>query len=345
MADPGPLLDRWNYYCDDTQIKTIEQILQTYVEGDAPALCSACFLVADRYETAFAKAYGSTDLHEGKPTTLDLLHWIASLTKLSTAVATLIAVEKGLVTLDENVRDIVPELADLEVLEGFEDDGRPRFRKCTASISLRYVGKKTNAFTGSLDGCRYPLIFEPGKGWSYGSGMDWAGRTIKITRPDLEADKVELLWRDRDGTLAKKHFPFGPAPNCCGGVGLFSTPNDQLKLLASLLRNEESDPIHFKQVLSGAKRAHISQTWPEGAKGEFGLSSAINKENFPERRAANSAGWQSMPSIHAWLDRTSGLAGLFTTQVLPPGDATIIKTFCALEEVVYHSRSTKVELR
>ena len=68
---------------------------------------------------------------------MDSFFWIASLTKLSTAVATMIAVEKGLVTLDQNVRDLVPELADLDVLEGFDDDGTPRLRKTIAPISLR----------------------------------------------------------------------------------------------------------------------------------------------------------------------------------------------------------------
>ena len=88
-------------------------------------------------EILYSGAYGSRDLARSQPVTMDTFYWIASLTKLSTAVATLIAVDKGLVTLDQNVRAIVPELADLDVLEGFDDDGKPLLRKCTAPISLR----------------------------------------------------------------------------------------------------------------------------------------------------------------------------------------------------------------
>lgn len=70
--------------------------------------------------------------------TVDSVFWLASLSKLSTAVAALIAVDQGLVTLDEDVRDLVPELADLDVLQGFDDnDGTPLLRKCTAPITLR----------------------------------------------------------------------------------------------------------------------------------------------------------------------------------------------------------------
>jgi hypothetical protein len=68
--------------------------------------------------------------------------WIASLTKLVTAIACMVAVEQGLVTLDENVRDIVPELKNIEVLLGFEDGPEPRkpiTKKVDAPISLRFV--------------------------------------------------------------------------------------------------------------------------------------------------------------------------------------------------------------
>jgi CubicO group peptidase (beta-lactamase class C family) len=87
--------------------------------------------------TLYSAAYGSRDLAQTQPNTLDSLFWMGSLTKLHTAVAVMIAVARGLVTLDQNVREIVPELAELDVIEGFDDDGTPRLRKCTAPISLR----------------------------------------------------------------------------------------------------------------------------------------------------------------------------------------------------------------
>jgi len=54
----------------------------------------------------------------------------------------MIAVEQGLVTLDENVRDIVPELKDIEGLLGFEDgpkSRKPITKKVDAPMSLRLV--------------------------------------------------------------------------------------------------------------------------------------------------------------------------------------------------------------
>jgi CubicO group peptidase (beta-lactamase class C family) len=66
--------------------------------------------------------------------------WIASLTKLVTAIACMIAVEQGLITLDENVREIVPELGEVEVLIGFEEGEAPRkpiTKRVDSPISLR----------------------------------------------------------------------------------------------------------------------------------------------------------------------------------------------------------------
>jgi CubicO group peptidase (beta-lactamase class C family) len=93
-------------------------------------------------ETLYSKSFGQRtfDTTEDDSLLTDSLLWIASLTKLVTSVACMVAVEKGLVTLDENVREIVPELEDLELLVGFEEGVTPRkpiLKKVTAPISLR----------------------------------------------------------------------------------------------------------------------------------------------------------------------------------------------------------------
>ncbi|KAH8164921.1 hypothetical protein CIB48_g3325 [Xylaria polymorpha] len=375
------------YLLKALQMDSLDQILKAQVDGESPVLHNACYLVVSN--DVYSKAHGSADLARTKPISLDSLHWIASLTKLSTAVATLIAVDQGLVTLDDDVRKIVPELAELDVLEGFDDDGKPRLRPCTAPISLRsgfcydqhheglkrwasYVGKKETTFTGSMEGYRYPLVFEPGQGWAYGSGMDWAGRTIEVvakqdlesfmktniwtplgmrsttfrpwTRPDLEASLVELAWRNPDGALVKGKNPFGPAVDCCGGVGLFSTPHDhdQAPVQPATGRRRHLKQRGDRRIATPADRGFVALL---GSQGDFGLSSSINATGFPGRRAANSANWQGMPGVHAWLDRATGLAGVFTTQLLPPGDKVVTDTFCALEEAVYKGTDRGIKLR
>ena len=93
-------------------------------------------------ETLYAKAFGNRtfDSSEDAPLQTDSTLSIYSLTKLVTSVASMIAVEQGLITLDENVRDIVPELNNLDLLVGFEDGESPRkpiLQKVTTPITLR----------------------------------------------------------------------------------------------------------------------------------------------------------------------------------------------------------------
>lgn len=72
---------------------------------------------------------------------MESVPWIASLTKLFAAVAYIIMIEQNLVGLDDNVRDIVPELKTLGLILGFAESAkRPRkpiLEEVTAPITLR----------------------------------------------------------------------------------------------------------------------------------------------------------------------------------------------------------------
>ncbi len=55
-----------------------------------------------------------------------------------TAIAALQCVERGQFTLDEDVTRLLPELKDLDILKGFEDEtGKPILVKATKKINLR----------------------------------------------------------------------------------------------------------------------------------------------------------------------------------------------------------------
>ena len=74
---------------------------------------------------------------------MDDVMWIASCTKLMTCVAVLQCMERGLLDIEEDVTKILPELKDLEILTGFdEDSGKPTTKKRTTTITLRLVTLK-----------------------------------------------------------------------------------------------------------------------------------------------------------------------------------------------------------
>lgn len=64
--------------------------------------------------------------------------WIASVTKLMTSVAAMQCVERGLITLDQSLEHVLPELKKALVLEGFDDLGDPITRPLLKTPTLRY---------------------------------------------------------------------------------------------------------------------------------------------------------------------------------------------------------------
>ncbi|THX55790.1 hypothetical protein D6D11_03724, partial [Aureobasidium pullulans] len=220
---------------------------------------------------------------------LDSILWIASISKLFTAVSCLITVEKGLMTLDTNALDIIPEFSNLQHLTGFEEtvDGNrvPKLEKISGPITLlshssglvysqhhpgvrewaQYTGKIDHPFSGSYNGLFAPTIYPAGKGWAYGTGMDWAGRMVEIVselpledfmreniwsklgmysttfrpelRPEFAARRVSVAIRNsQDNSLQQGSVPFAnPTIDYSGGAGLYSSTEDCAKLIAALM--------------------------------------------------------------------------------------------------------------
>ncbi len=69
---------------------------------------------------------------------MDTVLLIASCTKLMTSIAAMQCVERGLVTLDTDVAEILPELAAQGVLTGFDEaTGEPIINKRQNTMTLR----------------------------------------------------------------------------------------------------------------------------------------------------------------------------------------------------------------
>jgi methyl acetate hydrolase len=156
---------------------------------------AAVGMVATKSKTLYEGAFGTRD-SSGTPVRIDSIFRIASMTKAITTVAALQLVEQGKVQLDEPVSKRLPQLAKLEVLDGFDATGRPRLRPARTEVTLKHLLTHTSGFCyDNWDGdmFRYesqksgqpasgtvaPLMFEPGTRWQYGQGIDWAGRLVE----------------------------------------------------------------------------------------------------------------------------------------------------------------------
>lgn len=82
----------------------------------------------------YAKAFGEESIES---TDTDAVHWVASSTKLVTTVAVMQCVERGLLDLDADIANVLPEWESPRILTGFNENDEPIFRPATKPITLR----------------------------------------------------------------------------------------------------------------------------------------------------------------------------------------------------------------
>ena len=167
----------------------------------------ASMIAGNADHITYSGSFGKRDSASSIGVTTDSLFRIASMTKAITTAAALQLVEQGKVTLDEPVSKHLPELAKLEILEGFDSAGKPKLRPAKTPIALKHLLTHTSGFaytTWNPALAQYvkvagnappptavapllPLMFEPGTRWHYGNSVDWAGKLVeKISGLTLE---------------------------------------------------------------------------------------------------------------------------------------------------------------
>ncbi|KAG9198367.1 hypothetical protein G6514_010211 [Epicoccum nigrum] len=223
-----------------------------------------------------------------------------------------------------------------------------------------------------------PLVFEPGSSWMYGAGVDYAGllveRATGLTledymrdhlwaplgiadmtfnlgrRPDLKARMAEMSGREPEtGKLgvSEERQSYLDADgseiaDCCGGQGVFASPEEYFKVLRAVLVMHEEEKLLRKEtveeffrpqleempkaVLNGMLRSDdmINNAMGGAAREvdkDWGLGGLVLLGDQPDGKAAGTMIWGGLPNLIWWVDRKTGLCGLYATQVVPTGDA------------------------
>jgi methyl acetate hydrolase len=166
--------------------------------GKVPGVAFAAVLPDGSTVSAAA---GVRDAMAGGDMRPDSVVWIASMTKAITAAAAMKLVEDGRLRLDDPIAAVLPALADVKVLDGFDDAGAPRLRPAARPITLRHLLTHSSGFVydmwsdpmrrymaasgvPGIISCKnaalnLPLAFDPGTAWDYGIGIDWAGKAVE----------------------------------------------------------------------------------------------------------------------------------------------------------------------
>jgi CubicO group peptidase (beta-lactamase class C family) len=181
------------------EMPQIDRVLQAATDrGEIPGVVA---MAATRDGPVYQGAYGRRALPDGPAMAADSVFWIASMTKAITSTAAMQLVEQGKLSLDRPIAEVLPELADPQVLEGFDESDEPKLRPATRPVTLRHLITHTAGFvydiwcpqmgrymektgTPGIISCQnaalmLPLVFEPGEKWDYGINIDWVGKAVE----------------------------------------------------------------------------------------------------------------------------------------------------------------------
>lgn len=166
------------------------------------------------------RTYGYRDLASGAPMTKDVIFRDFSMTKPITGVAMMILYEEGKWLPSDPISKFVPEFAHLKVFKGVDAEGKmvlvdpdhpPTMRELmshTAGFTYGFFGntpvdkmykdanlfqlKNLQEFIDKL--AQIPLLYQPGKGWTYSVSMDVEGYIVEKlsgqSLPDFVRDHI-----------------------------------------------------------------------------------------------------------------------------------------------------------
>ena len=162
---------------------------------DAPFLVA---MVGQRDGVAWAGAAGESSSEQAAG--LDTVFRIFSMSMAVGSMAAMILMDRGLLSADATVESILPEFAEIKLLQGFGPDA-PRLSAPRTKATVRHLATHTSGLvyefwnadmprcmeasksptilSGLASSLHYPMQFEPGTRWDYGIGIDWLGRVVE----------------------------------------------------------------------------------------------------------------------------------------------------------------------
>ncbi len=185
----------------NNDLKTSADAILQRVTTDSPRVPGVAAIATDRNGNIYEGAAGKRTLGKDEDMTINTVCAIFSTTKAMAGTAVLQLVEDGKLDLDAPAKNYAPEIAKVQVIEGFDSTGNPKLRPPKRDITTRMLLLHTAGFgydffnetyarmakdhgqlspiTGSKESLQTPLLFDPGEEWEYGTNIDWAGQVVE----------------------------------------------------------------------------------------------------------------------------------------------------------------------
>jgi CubicO group peptidase (beta-lactamase class C family) len=187
------------------------------------------------------------------------------------------------------------------------------------------------------------------------SPLGMRSTAFKIT-PDMRERLAKIHQRGDDDKLVPQmelEIPQEPEFQM-GGGGLYSTAGDYLQFVRMLLNRgkangtqvlkPETVDLMSRNAMGEARVCLLKTAAPPlsndaeffpGVSKTWGLSFQINEERAPTGRPAGGLMWAGLANSFFWIDHTTGIGGVYLTQVLPFADKKSLPLYYAFEQAFY----------
>lgn len=183
-------------------------------------------------------------------------------------------------------------------------------------------------------------------------------------RPDIISRRADMSMRSAEGTIGPSPTRFfsDNARDDQGGGGLFSCPADYAKLLVSILKNDGTllKPSTMDDLFApcltpdgtaslrenraaGHKSFRESKAGSEATKQlvpqyemNYSVGGQISEKGWLNGRKPGSMSWGGLPNLMWVIDRETGVALFYGSQLLPPADSVSRAAFERFEYAIYN---------
>lgn len=214
-------------------------------------------------------------------------------------------------------------------------------------INIDWAGKMVEAASGQKLGAYLQKnIFDP---------LGMTSTAFKIT-PDMRARIAKIHQRgDNDALEPQLELEIPQEPEFeMGGGGLYSTARDYLQFVRMILnrgkaggaqvlksetvdlmsRNNMGDSRVTLLTTAAPPLSNDAEFFP-GVSKSWGLSFQINEEKAPTGRPAGGLMWAGLANSYYWIDPSTGIGGVYLTQILPFADKKSLPLYYDFEAAFY----------
>lgn len=200
------------------RLENLHAIMQQAV--DQKRIAGIVTILARHGKVVDYRTYGVSDLASGKPIQKDAIFRDFSMTKPITGVAMMILYEQGKWLPSDPISKFIPAFAHLKVYGGVGADGKMILVEPDHPPTMRELMSHTAGFTYGFFGdtpvdkiyrdanllastnlqdfidklAKIPLLYQPGKGWTYSMSMDIEGYIVEKlsgqSLPDFTRDHI-----------------------------------------------------------------------------------------------------------------------------------------------------------